>query len=141
MRQRTERRGFTMVETLVAMGIVALSVAFLPVFMSAGRATKRSQHVEQATRCAQQQLEGWRQAGYGALPTTGSSASSVTRAFTPPATLPNATGEMICTRIDANLNPTSAETYHCRLQVRVSWQGVGSDRGTVTLSSVMTTEW
>ena len=82
--------------------------------------------------------EMWRRQGYAALPAISGSHSAVTQSFTPPSTLPNATGQAVFTRVDANLAPVTSESGRQSLAVTVTWNGASTNHGAVTLTTLMT---
>lgn len=116
-----------------------LLFGFSPILLSANLAIKRGQSLERTTESAQREIEARRQAGFDALPDITGNATSATESFAPAADLPEEAGEVVVTRVDANLNPTTTESGRRRVEVTVSWSGSGSDRGTVTLTTLMTT--
>jgi Tfp pilus assembly protein PilV len=141
-RQSTRsRRGVTLSEVLIGVLITAMStVTFASVNISSYQAVARSQHLELATQIAHEELEVCRQAGYAGLPTIPTGRKSVTSDLATPTTLPDATAKVVYTRVDASLNPSTTATGRRRVDVTVTWDGSGNDRGSVTLTTLMTQE-
>jgi type II secretory pathway pseudopilin PulG len=137
------RRGTSIVEVILA--VLLLSLIFLsvtPGFMQSELTVDRSRNMEIATQAAQAQLDTWREQSYAALPTLPSGVASLTQSFTPPAALPHGTGQTVLTRLNGSLvpvttEPAGSEAGRRRIAVTVSWDAGGSDRGSVTLTSLM----
>lgn len=137
-RKRRARRGFSLPEVMLAIAIMGYAVAvFVGAFPASGNAISRSRHRDLAASACQQQLEFWRNIGYSSLPAVPSGATGVTVSFTPPATLPRATGSVRFTRVDDSFRPTAADTGRVQVDATVSWERSGSDRGSVTLTTLI----
>lgn len=137
---RGGHRGYTLPEAMLSVLVVALvCIMFSRVFLTSQQAQTRSQHMEQATQAAHEELESWRQVGFNSLPAI-TSGQSVTHTSTPPDELPSATRRVVFTKLDVALAPTTAETGRRGVEVTVTWAGVGSDRGTVIINSLITSD-
>jgi type II secretory pathway pseudopilin PulG len=134
---RAARRGVTLAEVLVSLGLVALSTAVFGTFVPAvGRSMGRAHGRDIATEACQKQLETYRANGYQFLPSSGGSFLARTT-FTPSVSLQNAVGTASFTPVDANMQPTSGDTGRVRVDVTVSWNAGGGDRGSATLTTVI----
>jgi prepilin-type N-terminal cleavage/methylation domain-containing protein len=136
-----KRRGFSLPETIMALVVMALAVGvFGAAFPSAGQAIARSKHIDMASDACQKQLDYYRQIGETSIELTylPANTSTATVAFTPNGDLPGGgTGSVVFRRLDSSYNTTTADTGRLRVDASVSWTGVGSDRGTVTLSTLI----
>lgn len=129
---------FTLVEAMVALVVIALiSAAFPTLFIQADRTVKTAHHREIATQAAHQALEGWRQMGYALLPAVPNGETSIVATFTPPTSLPGATGTVTVTRVDTSFVPDPVETGRREVVTSVTWAGTGSDLGTVTQATLL----
>lgn len=63
--------------------------------------------------------------------------ASISQSFTPPASLPSATGSVTFTRVDSSFAASAASTGRARVDVTVTWTGRGPDRGSATLTAVL----
>jgi prepilin-type N-terminal cleavage/methylation domain-containing protein len=132
------RRGFTLTELMVVVVLMGLAIAvFAASFPAAGQSIYRSRHMDIAGNSCNQQIEFWRNVGYGSMPAFPQGASKVTQTFTPSTELPGATGTVSFTRVDDTFAATTADTGQVRIEVAVSWSGSGNDRGTVSVTSLL----
>jgi hypothetical protein len=106
-------------------------------FPACSRTIARSRHTDVASETAQQQLEIYRDAGYNSLPAIPNGASSAQVSFTPPSTLPSATGTVTLTHVDGNWAATAADTGRVRVDVAVNWRGTLTDQGPITVSTLL----
>lgn len=134
------RRGFSLPETLMALAVMALAVGvFGAAFPTATQAIARSKHIDMASDACQKQLDFYRQVGETSMKLSVLPAGrrSTAVAFTPNSELPNATGSVTVTRVDASYAATTVESGRMRVDATVTWSGVGRDYGTVTLSTLV----
>lgn len=133
------RRGISMVETIMALfTLMMATMTAASVQLSTSMTMKRSQNIEVATAAAREQLESIRRSGFSAIPAIPTGANSSTSTFTPSATsLPSVTGTATYTQVDASLAPSLLSTGRRKVSVNVTWAGSGSNRGTVTLTTLM----
>jgi prepilin-type N-terminal cleavage/methylation domain-containing protein len=134
------RRGFTLPETLMAMVVMAAAVGiFGAVFPSASQAISRSKHIDMASDECQKQLDKYRQIGETAIELSymPSGTSRYSMSFTPSSELPGATGSLVFRRVDTSYVETTSDTGRMRVDVSVSWRGVGRDRGTIGFTSLI----
>jgi prepilin-type N-terminal cleavage/methylation domain-containing protein len=137
-RRRPHRRGFTIPEVLMALAITGFAVSiFGASFPACGRALSRSRHTDIASDACQQQLELYRQVGYDSLPAIPAGSSSLKVQFAAPAGLPGATGAVTFTRLDSSFSATTQDTGRVRADAGVAWTGTGSDRGAITVTSLI----
>lgn len=141
-RKRLKRRsGFTLIEALVAIFVIGLfTSALLPLFSQSDRLVRTAQNRELATQSAHEILEGLRQKGFGALTTIPVGVSKIQLEATAPTNLPKSTAVVIVTRVDSNFVPSVTETPYRRVQAVIRWQGLRSDRGVVTQTTLMVKE-
>lgn len=134
----SQPRGMTFVEVLVSMGLAVLGVlVFQAYFPAAPQALAQSRHTDLAMNACEVQLEAYRDAGYFSLPDVPQGSTYTQIEFTPPAALPAATGTVTVTRVDEDLQPTSADTGLVMVEVAIAWSQRGRDRGTARVSTVM----
>jgi prepilin-type N-terminal cleavage/methylation domain-containing protein len=132
------RRGFSLPEVLIALVVMALAVAvFGAAFPSASQAISRSKHIDMASDECQKQLDFYRQVGFNSLPDIPSGASSLKQAFTPTPELPGAEGVIVFTWLDGNYAATTTPSKRVRVDATVTWSGVSSDKGSVTLTTLI----
>lgn len=132
------RRGFTLPEIMLALLVMALTVAtFAATFPGAGQAISRSKHIDQASDECQKQLDFYRNVSYNSLPAIPAGVSSTSVTFVPSSELPGATGVVTFTHVDNNFNAVTTRTGRVRVDATVTWVGVGSDRGTQSLSTLI----
>ncbi len=132
-------RGFTRLEVLVTLTVLCLAIlAMAPALMLGNRSVKRAQNTEIATQIAQERLERVRDAGYTALPILKAGQTSRTESFAPGTALPRATGQTVCTRLAEDLVTQTTDSERCRVSVTVAWVGVGNDKGSVSLTTLVT---
>ncbi len=132
------RRGFTLTEVSAAMLVVGFAVAmFGAAFPACGQTISRGRHTDTATNACQQQLDFWRQVGYASLPAIADGRSAVQQSLTAPTALPNATGSLTFSRVGEDFAAATSETGRVRVDVSITWRGTGSDRGTVSLTSLL----
>lgn len=118
--------------------MMAFAVSVFAVsFPAAAQAISRSRHLDQAANSCQQQLEFYRDVGYSSLPAISAGSQSVSLSFTPTSDLPGATGTVTLTQVDSAFAATTAVTGRITIDVTVAWIGVGSDRGTHTVTSLI----
>ena len=133
------RRAFTMTEAIISMFLLALLVAgFTAAYPYTAQSILRAKHMDLAVNACQVQLEYWRDAGYAALPAIPSGSSYVETSFTAPSELSQATGTTRFTYLDDNLAVTTTDDSRKRVDATITWTGNGLDRGTVTLSTLVT---
>lgn len=131
------RRGFTLPEVSIALMIIAVTcIAFCSAFTAGRRAISRGRHIDQASDNCQEQLEFYRQVGYGSLPITAAQVSTQT-SFTPNSSLPNASGSVTLTRVDDTFAAVTTDTGKIKVEATVTWSGIGADRGTVTVTGIV----
>jgi len=138
-RGRRRGRGFTLPEVMIALSIMAFAVSvFGASFPACAQTLSRSRNMDMATAACQQQLDYYREVGYFSLPAVqDGAASNTTVSFTPPSTLPAATGLLQFTMINSNLAPSTTDNQRLRVEATVTWAGRGSDRGSVTVTSII----
>ena len=138
----TAHRGFSLPETLIALIVMALAVGvFGAAFPSASHAISRAKHIDMASDECQKQLDLCRQVGFNSLPAIPAGASRLIQYFTPTTELPGATGTMLYTRLDDNYSETTTATDRIRADATVTWSGVGSDRGSITLNTLIVQQY
>lgn len=124
------------------MAVVVLLTAMMPRYYLQVR---HGRHVEQAIQLAHQELEAWREVGYADLPAVpnGSTSSTTANLLTSLSSLPNATGQVVVTRVDSSLAPVSVPagntdtTTRRKVEVTISWTGYRYDNGSQTVSSIL----
>lgn len=132
------RRGFTLIEVMITLVCVAFAIAvFGAAFPSASQSIVRSRHRDAVANACHEQLEMWRNVGYNSLPTIPTGTNSISQTFTPPSGLPPATGTVTFTRVNDSYSPTTTDTGRIRVDVAITWTGHGSNRGTVTVNSLI----
>lgn len=136
--RRVRRRGFTLTELMVVVLLMGLAISiFAASFPAAGQSIYRSRHMDIAGNACDQQLEFWRNVGYGSVPAFPQGSSSVSQNFTASSELPGAIGTVTFVRVDDSFAPTTSETGQVRVDVSVTWGGSGNDRGTVSVTSML----
>ena len=86
---RSDSNGFTLIELLVTILVLGIAITSLAGMYYVMQSTEtKSQHYDVAVRAARTEIEDLRNTGYNAL-TPGTNFS-----FTPPSSLPNATGNV-----------------------------------------------
>jgi prepilin-type N-terminal cleavage/methylation domain-containing protein len=136
--KRQQRRGFTLPEIMTAVLILTFVFSvFGAAFPACSQAVSRGRHIDSATDACQQKLESLRATAFASLPQPGTGSSTVTQSFTPPSTLPAASGSVTLTAVDSNLATVTGSSTHLRVDVAVSWQGRGGDRGSVTVTGLL----
>jgi hypothetical protein len=123
---------------MVVVLLMGLAIAvFSASFPAAGQSLYRSRHMDIAGNVCNQQLEFWRNVGYGSAPAIPQGSTSVKQSFSPSAELPGGAGTVTFTRVDDSFNATTADTGQLRVEVSVSWNGSGNNRGTVNVTSLL----
>jgi type II secretory pathway pseudopilin PulG len=136
--RRRVRRGFTLAEILTAVSIMMLATGiFTACFVPASQAMARAKHMDMATDACAHQIEFYRDVGYASLPAIASGQSTTSVSFTPNSELPAGTGTVTFTRVDDNFAETTASTGRVRVDATVNWAGIGRDRGSYTLSTLI----
>lgn len=138
-RRQSRRRGVSMAEVLLSMLVLGLAVmVFGASAPFSDRVLSTGRHVDVASDACQQQLDYYRSVGYASLPAIPSGTNHLTLSFTPPASLPEATGSVTFTRVDDSFGTTSiTDTGRVRVDVTVNWTGVRADHGPITLTSLI----
>ena len=124
----------------MALVVMALAVGvFGTAFPSAGQAIARSRHIDMASDAAQKRLDFYRQVGETSieLDHLPAGTSRATIEFNPGDELPGGSASVTFRRVDANYAETTADTGRLRADVVVRWAGVGSDRGEISLSTLI----
>jgi type II secretory pathway pseudopilin PulG len=126
--------GFSLVEAVVTIFMVGIAIAtFLPALLQSRGSIARNRHRELATTLAASVLDGERQAGYAAHPTgTFPLPTSATQAD-----LPKVGGNIVESYVDANLQPTTADSGRKKATVTVSWSDGVNDQGAVSLTTLI----
>lgn len=119
---RARLRGFSLIEIVVALGIVAAMLMLFQAVLVAERAASTAREQGSALSIVENELESVRAAGFDALPGSG--------AFSDPglATLPGGAGTITVTPENSSLSLVA---------VTVSWQGRGGESRSVSLSTVV----
>jgi type II secretory pathway pseudopilin PulG len=132
------RRGSSLIEILIGIWILALTVLGVMAADIAGSHTlRKAQDTQSATQAARAVLDGYRAQGYEALPAIPEGSRSVSLTVAPPDRLPGAAATVVITRVDETDQPTLIETGRRRIEAAVSWNGRGSDRGSVKLFTLI----
>src|SRR5438552_143451 len=122
--RRRSGRGFSLPETMVAAVILGFAgMIFSAACPSTSQVLLRGRSTDLASDACQQQLEFWRDIGYASLPAIPAGSRSVSRAFTPPASLAQATGTVTFTRLDDAWAETTADAGRVRVDAAVAWGG------------------
>lgn len=124
----------------MALVVMALAVGvFGAAFPSASQAIARAKHIDQASDECQKALDYYRQIGETSIELSllPAGASRATAAITPTTDLPGASGEVLFRRVDDSYAETTTDTGRLRVDATVRWSGVGSDRGEVTLTTLI----
>lgn len=143
----SRRRGFTLPEAMMCVLIAGMAASiFGASFPSAAKAMRRSQHVDLAAEACYAELEAWRGRGYSQIPagsgTVTLGTASLIRSL--PAALPNASGQLVIRRMDVSgsspnysYQQSATDTGRVQLEMSVTWAGTGTDRGTVTVATLV----
>ncbi len=132
------RRGFTLPEVLVAMTLVGAAVSvFGAAFPACSYTIQRSRATDMAADACQQRMDMYRSVGHASLPAIPDGQTSLTQGFSGPAGLPAGAGSVTFTRVDAAFSPVSTETGRVQVRVQVSWAGRGTNRGAVSVTSLI----
>lgn len=115
--------GFTLVEILLTLGIIAVALAVYTTTVYSVFLTRDAKHQEIAVRIANNELEGLRALGYAALPASGSFSDSQ---------LSSLAGS------SATVSVTDFNAKTKKVTVTVSWQEPGKGGRVVTLSTLIT---
>jgi prepilin-type N-terminal cleavage/methylation domain-containing protein len=136
--KKRARRGFSLPEVMTASSIMVMAfTVFGAAFPACGQTQSRGRHLDIASNACQQRLDFFRQVGYSSLPAITEGESSVQESFTPPSHLPGAAGVIRFTRITESFAVTTENTARVRAEATITWSGAGSDRGTVTVTSII----
>ena len=132
------RRGFTLTEIMIVVLLMGMAIAiFSASFPAAGQSLYRSRHTDIASDACQQQLDFWRNVGYGSVPAFANGASKVKQSFTTPSELPGGSASITFVRVNSDYGETTADTGRLRVDATVSWAGSGNDRGAVTQTTLL----
>ena len=140
-KRRRARRAFSLIELLVAIGVIVMATIMLAAGVLAGNTmVRRGHHTELAYQAAHKELESLRSLGVDNLVPILSGESSVTYSITVPSDLLQGTGTVTLTHVTAALTPTTADTGLIQAQVTVAWSGHASDHGTTTSTTLLRRE-
>lgn len=142
---RARRTGFTLIEAILTLAVMASVVTLAAMMPRYYLQVRHGRHVEQAVQLAHQELEAWREVGYSSLPAIPNASTSTTQTslLTSLSSLPNATGQVVVTRVDSTLSPVtvpagnSDTTTRRKVVVTVSWTGLHYDNGSQTVTSII----
>lgn len=135
---RRARRAFSLIELLVAIGIIVMSTIMLAAGVLAGNTmVRRGHHTEVAYQTAHKELERLRSLGVDNLPAIPSGQQSATYSLTAPSELPGGVGSVTLTHVTDDLVPTTAITGLVQAEVTISWTGHGSDNGSTTSTTLI----
>jgi Tfp pilus assembly protein PilV len=132
------RRGSSLVDIVIAVWVLSMAILTMAaVDVTATRTIRSSQSMEIATQAARAQLDRWRQEGFDAMPAVATGATVATQSFAVPTELPSGTGQTVFTRVDTSQAVTTVEAGRRRVSATVTWTGRGSDKGSVTLTTLV----
>lgn len=118
-----KRRGFSLVEVVISIGVVGVTLAALGALISTVPVTRATHHADIALAIAQDELGTLRSGGYAALPASGAFAHALL------ASLPEGAGALAV----SDYNDETKE-----VEVSVSWHDPGQNVRTVSLTTLIT---
>lgn len=123
MHSRTARAGFSLIESVVAVAVVAAVAVGVAALFNTSTLTKMAQQESIALRIANNKIEGIRAAGYSQLPANGSFTDTLM------SSLPSGTGSTTVTAYNAGTK---------LLTVQVLWQEQNVGTTSITLTTLVT---
>jgi len=145
--KRGWRRGLSLIETIAAIILIMFAVAvFGATFPTAANAVAKNRNRDTAANACNAELDAWRREGYDKISsTTLKSGSTLLRTASPssllgnPASLPAGTVAVTISRLNDTyaVPATAVDTGRVQVTVTATWKGVGADKGSWTLTTII----